>query len=136
MPRRSYRKVLDEGLDDFAKQWAQQEEKKEKVRAKKKGQKTDLGVLFSIRNKRIGIKEGADKRRMLEIIYKKTTTGEVNKYIIAPYSWRYRQLKIGRRKMLYAYDPKAGRIKSFALRNIRNVLVTKRRYSPKWPVEI
>jgi hypothetical protein len=94
------------------------------------------GSLFAIRNKRIAIREGALRVRQIVITYVKTTTGERKKYIVAPYSYRYRRLRVGWRKMLYAWDMADKRTKSFAIRNIRNVALTERKFRPKWTVEI
>jgi len=139
MAKRSYRKTIDKGLDGLttlADAFAEAEGQQKKTRAKQKGQKTPTGVLFSIRNKRLGIKQGAVELKWLRIRYKKTTTGQTKWYKVAPYSYRTRRLKVGRRKMLYAYDEKDRHIKSFALRNIKNVKVTNEDFSAKWPVEI
>lgn len=94
------------------------------------------GTLFAKRNKRIAIREGALRRVQVIITYKKTTTNETKKYVVAPYEIKYRRLKAGRRKVLWAYDMEDKHIKSFVLRNIGNVALTDRRYVPKWPVEI
>ena len=37
--------------------------------------------------------------------------------------------------MLFAYDMDDRRIKGFAIRNIRNVVITDRKFSPKWTIE-
>ena len=76
------------------------------------------------------------RNAQLVIRYRKTTTGELKKYIVAPYSYRYRKTKNGRRKMLFAYDMKDRRIKGFVVRGIRNVSITDRKFTPTWPVEI
>jgi len=94
------------------------------------------GTLFAQRNKRLAIREAAMRTSQIAITYKKTTTGETNKYIVAPYSWRYRRLKVGNRKMLYAYDMESKKIKSFALANIKKVAITDRKFRPKWTIEI
>ena len=92
--------------------------------------------LFAERSKRITIREAALRKVQIIITYVKTTTRERKKYVVAPYSWRYRRLRVGTRKMLYAYDMRAKHIKGFALRNIRKVALTERKYVPKWPLEI
>jgi hypothetical protein len=94
------------------------------------------GTFYAIRNKRLAIQEAALRRVQVVIKYRKATSGEVKKYIVAPYSYRYRRLKAGRRKMLFAYDMKERHIKGFVVRNIRNVSITDRRFQPKWPIEI
>jgi hypothetical protein len=138
MPKnRSYRKTVENGLKSLADAFVEEEEKDKKTLAMQKGRQRDSGILFSIRNKRLGIMIGAEDEMIVKIIYKKTTTGEVNPYEVEPYSYRNRRLKVGLRKMLYAYDVKDKRIKSFALRNIRNVEVTNKPYQRvRWPIEI
>jgi len=105
-------------------------------RPKRVGMKPTLGTLFAARNKRLAIREAALRRAQIVITYQKTTTNETKKYIVAPYSYRYRMLKVGRRKMLFAYDMKDRHIKGFALRNIRRAAITERKFVPKWVVEI
>ena len=136
MPKgRSYRDVIEKGINrlEFIRQ---QEEKAPKRLARRVGQKPKAGTLFSIRNKRLAIREAALRKVQIVMTYKKTTTGETKKYIVAPYSYRYKRLKVGTRKMLFAYDMKEKRIKGFAQRNIRNVALTDRKFRPKWPIEI
>lgn len=95
------------------------------------------GTLYALRNKRLAIREGALRKRQIIISYVKTTTGELKKYIVAPMSWRYRKLKVGMRKMLYAQDVKERHVKSFALKNIRNVAITDRKFPVlQYPIEI
>lgn len=94
------------------------------------------GTLYAIRNKRIAIREAALRGVQIVMHYTKETTGETKKYIVAPYSWRYRRLKSGLRKMLFAWDMEEDKIKSFVLSNIRNVALTDRKYVPRFLVEI
>ena len=115
---------------------AQQESKAPKRKAKRVGKKPAYGTMFALRNKRLTIREAALRLVQVVLTYKKETTGEVNKYVVAPYSYRYRRLKTGNRKMLFAYDMKAKHIKGFVLRNIRKVAITDRKFRPQWPVEI
>jgi len=131
---RSYRQVIESGID-HASFIAEQEGKASKRRARRTGEKPKYGTLFSKRNKRQAIRESALRNSQLIITYKKTTTGETNKYVVAPYSYRYRRLKVGRRKMLFAWDMKERRIKGFALSNIQKAAITDRKYRPKWKVE-
>ena len=136
MPKaRSYRQVIEQGLSklDFI---MQQEAKAPKRLPRRVGQKQKVGTLFAIRNKRLSIREAALRNAQIIITYKKTTTNETKKYVVAPYSYRYKRLKVGLRKMLFAYDMKERRIKGFAMRNIRNVAITDRKFRPRWPVEI
>lgn len=115
---------------------SQQEAKAPRRKAKRVGYKPKSGTLFAIRNKRLAIREAALRLVQIVITYRKTTTNETKKYIVFPYSYRFRRLKVGRRKMLFAYDMKERHIKGFAMRNIRNVAITDRKHRPKWPVEI
>ena len=115
---------------------ADQERKAPKRRPRRTGQKPAYGTLFAQRNKRLTIQEAALRRVQVIITYRKMTTGETKKYVVAPYSYRYRQTRDGRRKMLFAYDMKEKHIKGYALRNIRKVALTDRKFRPQWPVEI
>ena len=136
MPKgRSYREIIEQGLKqlDFIEQAEQMAPKR---RVRRVGLKPKTGTLFAIRNRNVAIREAALRNVQIVITYKKTTTGETKKYIVAPYSHRYRKLKVGMRKMLYAYDMADKRIKSFALRNIRKVALTNRKFRPKWPIEL
>jgi len=103
---------------------------------KRTGIKPKRGTLFAKRNRRIAIRESALRLRQCILTYRKTTTNETKKYVVSPYSWRYRRLKAGFRKVLYAWDQKDKRTKSFVVRNIQNVALTDRKYKPKWKVEI
>jgi predicted DNA-binding transcriptional regulator YafY len=94
------------------------------------------GTLFAIRNKRIAIREAALRLVQIVIAYTKTTTKETRRYVVAPYEMKYRRLRAGRRKMLWAYDMNDRHIKSFVLNNVRNVSLTDRKFVPKWPVKI
>jgi len=101
-----------------------------------KNLKDIVGTLAAKRNKRLAIREAALRGVQVVLRYTKITTGETKRYTVAPYSYRYRKLKVGRRKVFYAYDMRDKHIKSFVLRNIQNVFLTDRRYRPRWPVEI
>ena len=114
----------------------EQEARAPRRKAKHVGYKPKSGTLFAIRNKRLAIREAALRLVQIVLTYRKTTTNETKKYVVAPYSWRHRRLKVGRRKMLFAYDMKERHIKGFAIRNVRNVALTDRKFRPKWPVEI
>ena len=106
------------------------------INPRRSGYKPKYGTLFAQRNWRLGVKEAALRRTQIILTYKKVTTGEVKKYVVAPYSYRYRRLRSGRRKLLFAYDMKSKHIKGFVTRNIRKVAITDRKFRPKWPVEI
>lgn len=115
---------------------AKQEEKASRRKPRRTGQKPKRGTLAALRNKRLAIREAALRRAQMIITYRKTTTGETKKYIVAPYSYRYRRLKVGRRKMLYAWDMKERHIKSFSLKDIRKAVISDRKFRPKWDIEI
>lgn len=115
---------------------ADQEAKAPRRRPRRSGQKPAYGTLFALRNKRLAIQEAALRRVQIAITYRKITTGEMKKYVVAPYSYRYRMTRDGMRKMLFAYDMAEKHIKGFALRNIRKVALTDRKFVPIWDVEI
>jgi hypothetical protein len=112
------------------------------------------GTLGAARNFRLVIREAALRKVMVVITYKKTTSGATNRYMIEPYSYRSRKLKVGRRKVLFGYDThkfsnpdpsrskseqersKRKSIKSFALSNIRKAVLTDTKFRPRWTVEI
>jgi len=136
MPKaRSYRDVIDKGIDRLS-FIQKQEELAPKRRPRRVGQKQKTGTLFAIRNKRLAIREAALRNVQVVLTYRKTTTNETKKYVVSVYSYRTKRLKGGMRKMLYAYDMRDRHIKGFVLRNVRNVAITDRKFSPKWPVEI
>jgi len=110
--------------------------KAQKRLPKRTGMKPKRGTLFAKRNKRLAIRESALRLRQCILTYRKTTTNETKKYVVAPYSWRYRRLKVGFRKVLYAYDMRDKRTKSFVVKAIQNVALTDRKYKPRWEVEI
>jgi predicted DNA-binding transcriptional regulator YafY len=112
------------------------EEQAKKVRKKKKTPKAVKEIFLSSRDVRILIAQAASEFKQIMIIYKKQQTGEVKRYRVAPYSYRYRKLKVGIRKMFFAYDMADQHIKGFVLKNIRTVEILSRRYRPRWPVEI
>jgi predicted DNA-binding transcriptional regulator YafY len=134
MPR-SYQKIIQKGINRL-KFIAEQEGKAQRRRPRRTGEKPRVGTLFARRNKRLAIREAALRNAQIIIRYKKTTTGETKKYIVAPYSYRYRDTKRGKRKMLFAYDMEDKRIKGFVLKEIRNVVITDRKFTPIWDVEI
>jgi predicted DNA-binding transcriptional regulator YafY len=138
MAGRSYQEIIDKGLKELEKQAFidAQEAKAPRRRPRRVGERPKAGTLFAKRNKRLAIREGALRETQIIITYKKTTTGETKKYVVAPYEFKFRKLKVGLRKMLYAWDMKDRRIKSFALRDIRKVALTDRKFTPKWPIQI
>lgn len=135
--RRGQRRVKPKSFLEFVQEM-------EKVAPRRKPVRVNLeriqGSLFAIRNKRIAIREAALRRVGCIITYEKINTGEVKKYFVNPYSYKFRKLKKGRRKVLYAQDRKDPRgkteIKSFVLANIKQVAVTDRKFIPRWKIEI
>ncbi len=93
--------------------------------------------LNKLRDTRLLIRIGAVRRVQIVIIYKKITTGEIKRYTVAPLSYRYRRLRVGIRKVLFAKDMQESKLKMFVLKNIRTVSITNKKYSsPIFPVEI
>jgi hypothetical protein len=143
MAGRSFEEVVRNGINRNL-FFEEQRRKAPKRRPRRVGKKPRAGTLFAIRNKRMAIREAAlrDPPNQIIITYTKTTTGETKKYLVAPYEFKYRRLRIGRRKMLWAVDMedrqkgRRGRTKSFALRNIKNVVITDRKFRPRYPIKI
>ena len=106
-----------------------------KRKPKKVGKPPAYGTLYALRNKNLAIREAALRRVQIILTYTKITTGETKQYIVFPYSLRYRKLRIGVRKMLFAWDMEDNHIKGFVLANIRKVVITNRKVRPKFPVE-
>ena len=65
---------------------------------KRVGYKPAYGTLYALRNTRMSIREGALRKVQIIISYIKIN-GERKKYIVCPYSYRYRKLKQGVRKL-------------------------------------
>jgi predicted DNA-binding transcriptional regulator YafY len=115
---------------------SEQERKAPKRKPKRTGKTPAYGTLYALRNTRLALREAALRNVQVILTYQKETTGETKKYIVAVYEWKYRRLKAGLRKMLYAYDMEDKHIKSFVSTNIKNVALTDRKFIPKWPVLI
>lgn len=113
-----------------------QEEKAPRRKPKRVGKTPAYGTLYALRNTRMAIREGALRMVQIILTYTKETTGETKKYIVCPYSYRYRKLKSGMRKMLFAYDMEDRHIKGFVIGNVKKVALTERKFRPMWPVEI
>lgn len=104
------------------------------------------GTLMAKRNFRLTIREAAARRAMVAILYTKLTTGDTLEYLVEPYSYRYRRLRIGVRKVFFAYKvgdvknrtlpPREQGLRMFYLRNIQAVKILHRKYKPRWKVEI
>jgi hypothetical protein len=104
--------------------------------ARRSGRKQRSGTLFAKKNRNLAMLEAALREVLVIINYTKITTGETKKYVVEPYEWKFRMLKSGFRKMLWAYDVEEQRIKSFVNVNIQNVTITDKDYQPQWPVKI
>ena len=115
---------------------AEQAKKAPKRKPKRVGKPPAYGTLYALRNTRLAIREACLRLAQVVLTYKKVTTGETKNYVVAIYSYRYRRLKSGLKKLLFAWDMGDKRIKGFVLGNIRKVAITDRHYRPKFPVEI
>lgn len=114
----------------------EQEKKAPKRKPKRVGKKPAYGTLYALRNTRMAIREASLRRVQIIIHYTKETTGETKRYIVCPYSYRYRRLKSGLKKMLFAYDMTDKHIKGFVIGNVKKVAITDNKFRPMWPVEI
>ncbi len=85
---------------------------------------------FSVR-----IRYAALGRYLISILYKKVSTNRIENYLLEPYSYRTKYTRLGRRKMLFAFDRDGDSIKGFIVANIRKVDITSERFVPKWDVE-
>jgi len=135
MPGLSYREVIDRGIDR-ALFISEMEAKAPRRKPKRVGVKPSAGTMFAMRNKRLSIREAALRLVQCVLTYTKTTTGETKIYVVCPYELKYKRLKAGQRKVLFAYDMEDKHIKSFVLDSIRKVALTDRHFVPKWPVLI
>lgn len=112
-------------------------------------------TMFNQANVLLAIREAAKRRVQIRFLYRRVSypIGSIEYYQVSPMSYRYRKLKVGVRKVLYAWDeeklkyqmlrktrfPKLykgnrrlhGTTKSFVLRNILNCCITEEPYS-KW----
>lgn len=95
------------------------------------------GTLFAKRNVRLAIREAALRRVTIVVLYKKVTTGQIKRYELIPLSYRYRKLKQGRRKVLFALDYRDDKqVKYFLLKSIYKVAITDRKFKTRWDIEI
>jgi hypothetical protein len=115
---------------------SEQEEKAPRRKPKRVGKTPAYGTLYALRNTRMAIREGALRMVQIILTYRKETNGETKKYVVCPYSYRYRRLKKGLKKLLFAYDIEDKHIKGFIVGNIKKVALTDKRFKPRWPVEI
>jgi predicted DNA-binding transcriptional regulator YafY len=97
MPR-TFQNVIERGVKR-ALFVEQQERKAPRRRPRRIGVSPKTGTLFAIRNKRLAIREAALRRAQVVLTYRKVTTGETKKYVVAPYEWKYLRLKAGSRKL-------------------------------------
>ena len=120
-------------FEEFVKQVESKASKRKPVKTKQ----SLTGSLFAKRNTRIAIREAALRGVTIVILYEKITTGEVKRYEVIPLSYRYRKLRVGRRKVLFCQDWRDGKkTKYFVLRNIYKVAITDRKVKASWTVEI
>jgi len=115
---------------------SEQEKKAPKRKPKRVGKTPAYGTLYALRNVRMAIREAALRHVQIIITYLKITTGETKKYVVCPYSYRYRRLRSGWRKLFFAYDMDDRHIKGFVIGNVKKVAITDRKFRPRWPVEI
>ena len=96
------------------------------------------GTLLAKRNRSIAIMEAVARNTYVVIEYVKITTNELKTYKIIPLEWKFRELKVGRRKVLYAQDMNEQfRTKSFVHVNIQRVMIgRKKELSVKYPQKI
>jgi hypothetical protein len=134
MPRDvSLRKTF---LENFGPKAQPQRSDKPAAKKKPKKRKQTFKELRGERSIRMEIAYAAMDRRHVIIRYKKATTREVKRYMVAPYSYRFRRAKRGRMKALYAYDADDRSIKSFYVANIKGIEPTLKPFRPKWTIEI
>ena len=115
---------------------AEQIKKAPKKKAKRvRSPATDM--TFKSKNINVLIRYAAKNFLQIRMTYRKDTTGEIKKYRVAPYSYRFRMSNRRRKRMLFAYDMVDEHIKGFVMRNILEVAILKdKKFKPKWPVEI
>jgi len=101
------------------------------VKSRYRGKKLPLAI-----DVRVTLRDAALQKKLVEITYKKTTTGEVKTYKLEPYSFRYIRMKVGVRKSLFAFDVNEKRIKSFSMRDIKKIEMLPNKFVPRWPIEI
>ena len=120
-------------FEQFVRKVQQKAPKRKPVRTKK----PLTGTLFAKRNKRLAIRQAALRGVTIVVLYKKITTGQLNRYQVIPLSYRYRKLKMGRRKVLFVQDYRDGKkTKYFLLKNIYKVAITDRKVKASWEVQI
>ena len=89
------------------------------------------GTLLAKRNRNISIIEAVARGSYVVIEYVKITDNTFNRYKVIPMEWAFRDLKVGRRKVLYAQDMNDEyRTKSFVHVNIQRVLIGKQKAVP------
>ena len=89
------------------------------------------GTLLAKRNRNIAIIEATARETYVVIEYVKITTNEFTSYKIIPMDWKFRELKMGRKKVLYAQDMNDRfQIKSFVHTNIQRVMIGRKKVHP------
>lgn len=88
------------------------------------------------RDHRLLIRIAAINHQQIDLTYTKITTKETKHYTCCPYSYRYRFLRMGRTKLMFAYDVDDKHIKGFVVKNIRKVKILEKHFRPKWEIEI
>ena len=96
------------------------------------------GTLLAKRNRSIAIMEAVARNTYVVIEYVKITTNELNTYKIIPLEWSFRELKVGRRKVLWAQDMNDRyQTKSFVHINIQRVMIGRKKEFPvQYPQKI
>ena len=109
----------------------------QKEKKLKKPKRAKLAVsVYGMRAKRGAIHKAADNRQTVDILYRKIN-GEVKKYTVEPYSYRSKRLRMGWRKLFFAYDVDDKSIKGFLLANILSVEINEAdEYKPRWMIEL
>lgn len=100
------------------------------------------GSLLAKRNVRLVIREAALRRSLVAMLYTKLTTGDTLEYHLEPYSYRYRHLRMGIRKVFFGFKVGPPRrtknptgIRMFFLPNIHAVKILPTKFRPRWQVE-
>ena len=96
------------------------------------------GTLMAKRNRSVAIIEASRRRTYVVLTYIKITDDIKESYKVIAMEWKYRKLKSGFKKVLYAQDMNEEyRVKSFVHINIQNVLIGRQKVTPVgFPVKI
>lgn len=85
---------------------------------------------------RATIRDCAVTKRVMKILYKKTTTNETKRYEVEPYSFTYVKQGGGLKKALYAWDIEENKIKYFVVKYILKAEMTHLPYECRFPIKI